>query len=299
VGCTASGKSAVALEVARALGDVEVVTADSMQVYRGMDIGTAKPTPAERAAAPHHVIDLVDPAAEWSVTDWLAAAQEAVTGIEQRGHRAVLVGGTALYVSALIDGFAPPGRYPEVRAALEAEVDGGGPAAVARLHRRLARVDPLAASRMEPTNRRRVIRALEVTLGGGTPFSNSGPGITAYPPTRWRLTGLWLPRAVVAERIERRLATMVDAGLVDEVTGLAAAGMGRTARQALAYREVLAHVEAGVALDVVLDQAVRRTRAFARRQRMWWRRDPRISWLGTSQNPLAVVPTLLRDWVRP
>jgi tRNA dimethylallyltransferase len=299
VGCTASGKTAVALAVARALGDVEVVTADSMQVYRGMDIGTAKPTAAERAEVPHHLIDLVDPAGEWAVTDWLAAAHQAVAGIEHRGHRAVLVGGTALYVRALIDGFAPPGRYPEVRAELEAEADRGGAAAVARLHRRLAQLDPLAASRMEPTNRRRVIRALEVTLGGGTPFSNSGPGVTAYPPTRWRLTGLWLPRSVVAERIERRLCAMVDAGLVDEVAGLVEAGMGRTARQALAYREVLAHIEAGVALDEALDQAARRTRAFARRQRMWWRRDPRITWLGTSRNPLAVVPTVLRDWVRP
>jgi len=289
----------VALEVSRGLGDVEVVTADSMQVYRGMDIGTAKPTAAERAEVPHHLLDLVDPAAPWAVTDWMAAAREAVTGIEKRGHRALMVGGTALYVHALIDGFTPPGRYPDVRAALEAEVDTGGEGALARLHRRLSEVDPLAASRMQPTNRRRVIRALEVTLGSGTPFSKAGPGITAHPPTRWRLAGLWLPRAAVARRIEDRLAAMVDAGLVAEVAGLAASGMGRTARQALGYREVLAHLEGGAPLDDALDQAVRRTRAFARRQRMWWRRDPRIAWLGTSENPLAVVPTLLRDWSEP
>jgi tRNA dimethylallyltransferase len=299
VGCTASGKSAAALEIARRLGDVEVVTADSMQVYRGMDIGTAKPTAAERAEVPHHLLDLVDPAGEWTVTDWAAAARATVAAIERRGHRALLVGGTALYVHALIDGFTPPGRYPDVRAGLEAEVDTGGDAAVVRLHRRLSEVDPLAASRMEPTNRRRVIRALEVTLGSGTPFSKAGPGITAYPPTRWRLAGLWLPRPALAARIEDRLATMVDAGLVAEVAGLAASGMGRTARQALGYREVLAHLEEGVALADALDQAVRRTRTFARRQRMWWRRDPRIAWFGTSENPLAVVPAVLRDWSGP
>ncbi len=270
-----------------------------MQVYRGMDIGTAKPSGAERAEVPHHLIDLVDPAEAWALTDWVAAAREAVAGIDRRGHRALLVGGTPLYVRALIDGFTPPGRYPEVRADLEAEVGTGGEGAVARLHRRLGEVDPLAASRMEPTNRRRVIRALEVTLGSGTPFSQTGPGIAAHPPTRWRLTGLWLPRAVVAGRIERRFAAMVDAGLVAEVAGLVATGMGRTARQALGYREVLSHLEDGVALAAALDQAVRRTRAFARRQRMWWRRDPRMAWLGTSENPLAVVPTLLRDWTEP
>ncbi|MGI8751567.1 MAG: tRNA (adenosine(37)-N6)-dimethylallyltransferase MiaA [Acidimicrobiales bacterium] len=286
----------MALEIARALGGVEVVTADSMQVYRGMDIGTAKATGAERAEVPHHLIDLVEPTAAWAVTDWVAAAREALAAIERRGHRALLVGGTGLYVDALVDGFAPPGRYPQVRADLEAEV---GPAALARLYARLCEVDPLAASRMEPTNRRRVIRALEVTLGSGTPFSKFGRGIAAHPPTRWRLAGLWLPRSAVAERIEHRFAAMVDAGLVAEVAGLAASGMGRTARQALGYREVLAHLEDGVALADALDQAVRRTRAFARRQRMWWRRDPRIAWLGTSENPLAVVPTLLRDWTRP
>ncbi len=285
--------------MARRLGDVELVVADSMQVYRGMDIGTAKPTVADQADVAHHLIDLVDPAGEWAVTDWSTAAREALAAVEGRGHRALLVGGTGLYVHALINGFTPPGRYPDVRADLETEVAAEGEAAVARLHQRLSEVDPLAASRMEPTNVRRVIRALEVTLGSGTPFSKSGPGITAHPPTRWRLAGLWLPRPTVAERIADRFAAMIDAGLVAEVAGLAASGMGRTARQALGYREVLGHLEDGVDLADAVDGAVRRTRAFARRQRMWWRRDPRIAWLGTSHNPLAVVPTLLRDWARP
>lgn len=286
--------------MARRLGDVEIVTADSMQVYRGMDIGTAKPGPKEQEEVAHHLIDIADPARPWTVTDWVGAARAAVAGIEGRGHRALLVGGTGLYVQALVDGFTPPGRYPAVVAALTADADADG---LAGLYRRLGEVDLVAVSRMEPGNRRRVIRALEVTLGSGRPFSSYGPGIGAHPPTAWRLAGLWLPRPVVAERIAARFAAMVDAGLVDEVAGLAAtsagAGLGRTARQALGYREILTHLEDGVPLREALDQAVRHTRAFSRRQRMWWRRDPRIAWWGTADNPFAVVTPLLRNWSRP
>ena len=166
MGCTATGKSAVALQLARTLGEqVELVSMDSMQVYRGMDIGTAKPTPAERAEVPHHVIDVVDPHEEWALPQHLTAARAALAGIEARGHRAVVVGGTGLYIHALVDGFTPPGRWPEVHAVLDSDPDTG------RLYERLRALDPLAASRMEPTNRRRVLRALEVTLGSGRPFT--------------------------------------------------------------------------------------------------------------------------------
>jgi tRNA dimethylallyltransferase len=280
----------VALELARRLGDVELVTVDSMQVYRGMDIGTAKPTPAEQAEVPHHLIDLADPADDWSLTRWAAAARAAVAGIEARGHRALLVGGTGLYFQAVVDGLTPPGQYPEVRAELEADKD------TAALHRRLTELDPPAAARMEPSNRRRVIRALEVSLGSGRPFSSFGPGMTAFPATSWRLAGLWLPRPVVAERIGRRLRDMVGLGFVDEVKGLRAAGMSRTARQALGYREILRHLDGEISLEEAVDEADRRTRAFARRQRVWWRRDPRIAWYGTTANPLAVIPQILGDW---
>jgi tRNA dimethylallyltransferase len=280
----------VALELARGLGDVEIVTVDSMQVYRGMDIGTAKPTAGERAEIPHHLLDLAEPAEEWSVTRWAAAAREAIAGIERRGHRALLVGGTGLYLQAVVDGLAPPGRYPEVRAELDREPD------TAALHRRLTEVDPLAAGRMEPSNRRRVIRALEVSLGSGRPFSSFGPGIGAYPETPWRLAGLWLPRAVVAERIGRRLREMVSAGFVDEVETLRRAGMSRTARQALGYREILRHLEGEMPIEEAVAEAQRRTRAFSRRQRVWWRRDPRIAWYGSAENPLAVIPQILGDW---
>ncbi|HET9077542.1 MAG TPA: tRNA (adenosine(37)-N6)-dimethylallyltransferase MiaA [Acidimicrobiales bacterium] len=295
VGCTASGKSALSLELARRLGDVEIVTVDSMQVYRGMDIGTAKPTPAEQAEIPHHLIDLAEPGEEWSLTRWASAARRAVASIENRGRRALLVGGTGLYFQAVVDGLNPPGRYPEVRLGLEAEPD------TAALHRRLARIDPVAAGRMEPNNRRRVVRALEVSLGSGRPFSSYGPGMTAFPPTSWRIAGVWLPRAVVAGRIRRRLDAMVDAGLVGEVEALVRrpGGLSRTARQALGYREVLAHLEEGVGLTEAIDRADRRTRSFARRQRMWWRRDPRVMWFGAAGNPFAVAEQILGNWREP
>ena len=283
----------MALELARRLGDVELVTVDSMQVYRGMDIGTAKPTPAEQAEIPHHLIDLADPAEDWSVTRWAEAARTAVAGIEARGRRALLVGGTGLYFQAVVDGLTPPGQYPEVRAELDLDKD------TAALHRRLTGVDPLAASRMEPSNRRRVIRALEVSLGSGRPFSSFGPGMTAFPGTGWRLAGLWLPRPVVAERIGRRLREMVDLGFVEEVKALHAAGMSRTARQALGYREILSHLAGGSSVEEAVDEADRRTRAFARRQRVWWRRDPRIAWYGAANNPLAVIPQILGNWRHP
>jgi tRNA dimethylallyltransferase len=295
VGCTASGKSALALEVARRLHDVELLSVDSMQVYRGMDIGTAKPTPAEQAEIPHHLLDLADPGEEWSVTRWSAAARHAIAEVEGRGHRALLVGGTGLYFRAVVDGLAPPGQYPEIRADLSAEED------TAALYRRLEVADPLAASRMQPSNRRRVIRALEVTLGSGRPFSSYGPGLEHFPATTWRLAGLWLPRAVVASRIRDRLSAMVTGGLLAEVEQLRArpGGLSRTARQALGYREVLAHLENGIPLAGAVTEAERRTRAFARRQRVWWRRDPRVRWYGTVDNPFAVLVTLLGEWREP
>jgi tRNA dimethylallyltransferase len=298
VGCTASGKSAIALELAGALsrqGDrvpVEVLCVDSMQVYRGMDIGTAKPSAAEQAAVPHHLLDLADPDEDFTVARYQAAAERALNAVESRGARALLVGGTGLYFQAVVDHLTPPGRYPEIRAQLEADPD------TEALHRRLCHVDPLAASRMLPANRRRVIRALEVSLGSGRPFSTFGPGIGTYPPTRFRIAGLWLPRAVVGRRIEARLTAMVNSGLVAEVARLVGrpGGVSRTARQALGYREVLTHLEQGASLEGALAEAARRTKAFARRQRVWWRRDPRITWYGAADNPLAVIPALLGDW---
>jgi tRNA dimethylallyltransferase len=278
IGATASGKSAVAMEVARRHGGVELVTVDSMQVYRGMDIGTAKPTPAEQSEIPHHLLDLVDPDEEFTVAAWQRAAREAIAGIEARGHRALLVGGTGLYLRSVTDGLEIPGRWPEVRAALEAEADIGGTEA---LHARLTGLDPVAAGRMEPSNRRRVVRALEVVVGSGRRFSEFGPGLGATPPSPFDVVGLAVEPSDLRDRIERRYHAQLDAGFLDEVRALAArpAGLSRTAAQALGYKELLSHVAGDTTLDEALDLAIRRTRQFARRQRAWFRRDPRITWL--------------------
>jgi tRNA dimethylallyltransferase len=283
VGVTASGKSETALHLARRRGDCEIVSVDSMCVYRGMDIGTSKPGADARAAVPHHLLDLVDPDEDFTVTQFQRAAREALAGIERRGHHALLVGGTGLYLRAVVDDLAIPGRYPDVAAALEAELDDGR-AGIADLHARLAALDPVGAARMAPTNRRRVVRALEVTLGSGRPFSAFGPGLEAYPANGMAQVGLFLPPEAIDRRIEDRFGRMVEAGLVDEVRALAArpAGISRTARQALGYREVLAHVEEGAPLADCLEEAVRRTRQFARRQASWFRRDPRVTWAGSS-----------------
>jgi tRNA dimethylallyltransferase len=279
--------------VARRHRDVELVSVDSMQVYRGMDIGTAKPTAEEQAEVPHHLIDVVDPSEDFTVTRFQTAARALLDAIEARGHRALLVGGTGLYLRALVDDLGLPGRFPDVRAALEADPDTAG------MYERLALLDPDAATRMTPTNRRRIVRALEVTVGSGRPFSSYGPGLDRHPASPFRLVGIWLPQPVLGARIEARVAAMFEAGLVDEVADLLArpGGMSRTARQALGYKEVIAHLTDGVALGDARDAIVRRTRSFARRQRAWFRRDPRISWVGATQEPASVVPVLLGNWV--
>ncbi|HUQ38703.1 MAG TPA: tRNA (adenosine(37)-N6)-dimethylallyltransferase MiaA [Acidimicrobiales bacterium] len=293
VGATASGKSALAMELARRLPDIELVSVDAMQVYRGMDIGTAKPTAAERAEVPHHLLDLAGPGEEYSVSAFQAEARRVIAGVEERGHRALLVGGTGLYLQAVVDDLAIPGQFPDARADVEADPD------TAALHRRLVELDPVAAGRTEPTNRRRILRALEVTVGSGRPFSSYGPGIDRHPPGPWSLRGIWLPRPLVGERIAARYGQQLAAGFLDEVRALAAGpGLSRTARQALGYRELLSHVEEGADLDSAIADAVRRTRAFARRQRVWFRRDPRITWVGVTTNPMAALPALLGDWGR-
>jgi len=287
VGTTASGKSALAMELVRRHAGIELIAVDSMQVYRGMDIGTAKPTRAEQAEIPHHLIDLADPDEDFTVARYQQAFRDAIAGIEGRGNRAVLVGGTGLYVRAVVDELTIPGEYAEVRAELEHED-------TAALHRRLERLDPVAASRMEPTNRRRVVRALEVTVGSGQPFSTFGPGLCAYPESRFRLVGIGLPLDVVRARIEQRYHQQVADGFVEEVETLARRerGLSRTARQALGYRELLGHVAGERTLEDALDEAIRRTGRFARRQRAWFRRDPRIEWLAADHDPLAVLPSL-------
>jgi tRNA dimethylallyltransferase len=258
-----------------------------MQVYRGMDIGTAKPTPAEQAAVPHHLLDVADPREEFSVAEFQDAARAALAAIAGRGHRALLVGGTGLYLRSLVDGLRLPGRYPAVRAELEAEPDTGA------LHARLHELDARAAGRIEPTNRRRVVRALEVTLGSGRPFSAFGPGIDAYPPTPVLQVGLRPPVDVLDRRIAERVDAMVAGGFLDEVRRLPRP-LSRTAGKALGYRELLAHLDGELTLEAAVGATVLRTRQFARRQLRWFRRDPRVQWWDTGSQP----PRALGDWRR-
>ncbi|HEX5268609.1 MAG TPA: tRNA (adenosine(37)-N6)-dimethylallyltransferase MiaA [Acidimicrobiales bacterium] len=302
VGPTASGKSQVAMELARRGGrsPVEIVSVDSMQVYRGMDIGTAKPTSAEREAIRHHLVDVADPSEEFSVSRYQAGAAAALAEVAERPARALLVGGTGLYLRAVVDELEIPGQWPEVRAALEEEADRGG---VPALHDRLAALDPTAAGRMLATNRRRVLRALEVCIGSGRPFSSYGPGLEAYPPRPVRIFGLEVERAELDERIARRYERQMAVGFLDEVAALAArpAGLSRTARQALGYRELLAHLAGRLGREEAVAEAVRRTRSFARRQQAWFRRDPRVEWVpaGGAEGPgkaVAAIAAGLGDW---
>jgi tRNA dimethylallyltransferase len=294
VGPTASGKSAIAHRLARSAGDIEIVSIDSMQVYRGMDVGTAKPTVAEQEEVRYHLLDLTDASEDFSLAEFQVAARRALADIAGRGARALLVGGTGLYLRAVVDDLDLPGRFPEVREELEADPDTVG------LHARLAEVDPVAAARMEPGNRRRVVRALEVTLGSGRPFSSYGPGLGAYPSSSIHQVGLRLPNEVLDPRIAARVTAMMEAGLLDEVRHLASrpGGLSPTARQALGYRELLAHFEDGVPLGEAVEEIVVRTRRFARRQVRWFRRDPRIRWIDVGENGIAADPGVLGDWAR-
>jgi tRNA dimethylallyltransferase len=276
------------------------VSIDSMQVYRGLDIGTAKPTPEQRAHVVHHLVDVADPWEQWSVARFQAEARAAVAAVEARGRRALLVGGTGLYVQAVVDDLTFPGEDLDLRAELEQWT--AAPGGVAAAYAELAAADPVGAARIDPHNVRRIVRALEVIRLTGRPFSSFGPGVATFGETAFpvALAGVWLPRAVLADRIAERFVAMRDAGLLEEVRRLTAPGtpgLSRTARQAIGYKELLAHLEDGdPGLDAALETAVRRTRAFARRQRMWFRRDPRITWLGTAGNPSRLLPALLAIW---
>jgi tRNA dimethylallyltransferase len=283
------------MALARTSSDIELVTVDSMRVYRGMDIGTAKPSVAEQSEIAHHLLDVCDPDDDYTVARFQRDCLTVLADIEERGKRAVLVGGTGLYLQAITDDLEIPARFPDVRIELEAEPD------TAVLFARLEGLDPRAASRMEPTNRRRVVRALEVTLGSGRPFSSFGPGLEEYPSAPFPVMGLAMEREVLDQRIAQRYEQQMADGFLAEVQTLVdrPAGLGRTARQALGYAELLDHIENGTPLGDALETAVTRTRRFARRQQRWFGRDPRIHWIPTdgevSANALAELARGLID----
>lgn len=291
VGPTASGKTGLAVALAHryaAAGRAaEVVNADSMLVYRGMDIGTAKPDAAERAGVPHHLLDLLEVTETASVAEFQRLARSAVQDCRDRGVVPILVGGSALYVRAVVDAFEFPGTDPALRARLTAELDRLGPEA---MHARLAALDPAAAERILPGNARRVVRALEVvTLTGGS-FRAELPELRYALPGVVQI-GLDVPRPVLDERIRARVDRMWAAGLVAEVRALEGAGLraGVTASRALGYRQVLAHLAGETTLNQAHEATVVATRRFARRQDAWFRKDPRIHWLDHDRPDLVTA----------
>ena len=276
VGPTASGKSEAAVILAARLG-AEIVSVDSMLVYRGMDVGTAKPTPAERALVSHHLVDVAEPEEPFSVAMYQQLARAVVERLEEGSRRALLVGGSGLYFRAIVDDLEFPGTDPSARDELQAEADVIGPD---RLHGRLAELDPVAAGRIEPSNVRRTVRALEVAAVTGRPFSSFADRWERYPHDRVRAGGIDVPRDALARRIEARVRAMVDGGLLDEVRALLDRGLfgWLTASRAIGYAEFARHLRGEITLAEATAETVRRTRELARRQMVWFRRDPRIRW---------------------
>jgi tRNA dimethylallyltransferase len=275
VGPTAAGKSELSLTLAQAL-DGEVVNADSMQLYQGMDIGTAKLSRAEQAGVPHHLLDIWPVTQTASVSQYQALARRTIDDIRAFGRTPIVVGGSGLYVRAAIDKLQFPGTDPGLRASLEDELAQVGSAV---LHERLAAVDPAAAAAILPGNGRRIVRALEVIELSGTPFSATLPDYKAvYPVVQ---LGIEIPRPVLDRRIDARLARMWDGGLVDEVRRLEQAGLreSRTASRALGYAQVLRFLAGEWTEARAAAEATQATRRFVRRQESWFRRDPRVVWL--------------------
>lgn len=285
VGPTASGKTGLALEVAERLG-AEIVCADSTTVYRGMDVGTAKPTLEQRQRVRHHLIDVAEPSEPFAVARYQHLARGAIEDVRGREHEVLVVGGSGLYVRAVVDDLVFPPTDPAVRDRLKAEAAAAG---ATDMYRRLAELDPTAADRIEPDNVRRTIRALEVAEITGRPFSSFAEAWDRYPPDRVRAAGVDVPRPILYERIEERVGEQLAEGLIEEVKGLAHRGLTGwlTASQAIGYAEFARHLEGELSLDEAVARTVKRTKALARRQLAWFRRDPRVRWFAHDEPALA------------
>ncbi len=295
VGPTASGKSQAGLQLAGALG-AEICSVDSMLVYRGMDIGTAKPTAADRREVSHHLLDLAAPIERFTVARFQDAARIAIDQVRGRGAVPLLVGGSGLYFRAVVDDLVFPGEDAQVRAALEAEADAAG---VGALSRRLEALDPVAAAKIEPGNVRRVVRALEVATVTGTPFSAFAAAWERYDPARVRVAGIRIPAALLAARIVRRVDSMLELGWLEEVEGLLARGFGTwlTSTQAIGYSELARHLDGRLSLEEAREATVRRTKNLARRQMAWFRRDPRVRWFDAGERGAAEVVDAMRSYL--
>ena len=287
-GPTATGKSDLAVRLARELGG-EVINADSMQLYRGMDIGTAKLTEAERGGIPHHLLDIWDVTKTASVAEYQDLADDVIAGIEKRGQTPVLTGGSGLYIRAALGDLDFPGTDEAVRQRLEDELAENGPAP---LYERLKVRDPRAATAILPSNGRRIVRALEVMEISGQPFSATMPAPETVPAKDRDhpavQLGLRLPRPELDRRIDARVDRMWAAGFEDEVRALADAGLrdGKTASRALGYQQMLRYLDGTLTLEEAREDTARATRRFARRQESWFRRDPRVTWLEPSEDLL-------------
>lgn len=300
VGPTASGKTAVSIELARRL-NAEIISADSMAIYRKMDIGTAKPTAEEQGLATFHMIDVVDPDEPFTVADFQDRAVEVIDRLLAEDKTPLLVGGTGLYIKAVLDGLniPGPGRDPELRARFEQVASEKGSA---YLHEKLRRVDPVTAERLHPNDQKRVIRALEVYEGTGRPMSEiiaeTKPVAPRYPDAIQ--FGLTMDRARLYRRIEDRVDELVRLGLVDEVQGLLDQGYGEDlpSMEGLGYKEIVGYIKGEYGLDAAIDLLKRNTRRFAKRQYTWFRADARITWIDIDQNSLAEVADIIEAKLR-
>jgi tRNA dimethylallyltransferase len=281
------------MAAAQVNGNTQIVVCDAMQVYKRMDIGTAKPTTEDQQLVQHHCIDLVAPSARFTVSDYQKDARTAVAKIHETGANALVVAGTGLYLTSLIDELSFPGEWPAVRAELQREPD------VAALYRHLKALDPVAAKNIERSNRRRIERALEVCIGSGKPFSDNAPGTGAYPDNGVVQIGLLWPRDVLVKRVESRVKAMLQRGFLEEVVQLRKDGaMSQTARQALGYAELNRHLDGRCTLDQAVGDIVIHTRQFAVRQERWFRRDPRIRWVHIEKDPVAEIAPILAEHLR-
>jgi len=287
VGPTASGKTAAAVALARRHLDIELISIDAMAVYRGLDIGTAKPRAHEREGIVWHCIDLVEPTEEFSVAQFQHAFLLAKKEIEGRGHRAIYVGGTGLYQRAAVDGLDLAGRYAEIATDLAARAQA--PGGVEALYVELKELDPVAAERINATNLRRILRALEVTLGSGRPFSTFGSGMAVYASSEVPIVGLEMSGDELASRIERRLLVQLEEGFAEEVAEIVrrVGPLSRTAAQALGYRELIEFLERRTTYEEAIALIIARTKRFARRQKAWFRRDPRVQWMDALDEDLV------------
>jgi tRNA dimethylallyltransferase len=295
VGPTAVGKTEAGVLLAEALG-AEIVSVDSTTIYREMDVGTAKPSPELRARVPHHLVDVAEPEEAFTVARYQELAREAIRDIRARGRRVLLVGGSGLYFRAVVDDLVFPPTDPRIRAELEREASGRG---ALRLYERLRQLDPAAAAKIEPANVRRTIRALEVLELTERRFSSFARAWDRFPPGRVRAAGVAMPRPLLHRRIEERAWAQVRGGLVDEVRRLLERGLGGwlTASQAIGYAEVARYLVGEWSLEEAVARIVKRTKALARRQLAWFRRDPRVRWFEAGEEGAPALVEEIRGYL--